>query len=55
MKVIKYISYLCLLVVLLAPVLYLMGTLSQELMKNLLLAGTGVWFITAATWINKGV
>lgn len=53
MKILKYISYLCLAVVLLAPILYYTGTLTDAQMKTALLAGTIVWFATAATWMNK--
>jgi uncharacterized RDD family membrane protein YckC len=53
MKILKYISYLCLAVVLLAPVLFYTGTISNAQMEISLLAGTIVWFATASTWMNK--
>ena len=54
MKILKLISYLCLAVVLLAPVLFYADVLTNGQMQTTLLGGTIVWFATAATWINKG-
>jgi len=53
MNAIKIISYLCLLAVVLAPVLFYADTLTESQMKTTLLAATIIWFATAATWINK--
>ena len=53
MGIVKIISYLCLLVVFLAPILFYAGVLSDGQMKWALLAATVVWFATASTWINK--
>ncbi len=53
MSIIKIISYLCLLTVLLAPILFYADALTQSQMNIALLAGTVVWFATASTWINK--
>ena len=53
MNIVKIISYLCLLVVVLAPILFYTDTLTESQMKMALLVATIVWFATAATWINK--
>lgn len=53
MSIVKIISYLCLLVVVLAPILFYTDTLTESQMKMALLVATIVWFATAATWINK--
>lgn len=53
MKILKLISYLCLVAVVLAPILFYTGTLTDAQMKTTLLAGTLVWFATATTWMNK--
>ncbi|WP_373512502.1 hypothetical protein [Persicitalea sp.] len=54
MSIVKIISYLCLLVVLLAPILFFADVLTDSQMRIALLGGTVVWFATASTWINKG-
>lgn len=53
MSLVKVISYLCLLALVLAPMLFYTDTLTEGQMKTTLLAATVVWFATAATWINK--
>lgn len=53
MKILKLISYLCLVAVVLAPILFYTGTLTDAQMKTALLAGTVGWFATATTWMNK--
>ncbi|MPR35232.1 hypothetical protein [Salmonirosea aquatica] len=53
MTVVKILSYLCLLAVVLAPILFYADTLTESQMKTTLLVATVVWFATAATWINK--
>jgi hypothetical protein len=53
MNIIKIISYLCLLAVVLAPILFYADTLTESQMKTTLLVATIVWFASAATWINK--
>lgn len=53
MSLVKIISYLCLLAVVLAPILFYTDTLTESQMKMTLLVGTVVWFASAATWINK--
>ena len=53
MNIVKIISYMCLVVVLLAPILFYTDTLTESQMKTTLLVGTVVWFASAATWINK--
>ena len=53
MSIVKIISYLCLLAVVLAPILFYTDTLNESQMKMVLLVSTIVWFASAATWINK--
>ncbi len=53
MGIVKLISYLSLLVVLLAPMLFFADALTDGQMRLALLGGTVVWFASAATWINK--
>lgn len=53
MSIVKIISYLSLLAVVLAPILFYSDTLTESQMKMTLLIGTLVWFASAATWINK--
>lgn len=53
MTLVKIISYLCLLAVVLAPILFYADTLTESQMKMTLLVATIVWFASAATWINK--
>ncbi len=53
MKILKYISYLCLVAEVLAPILFYADTLTDAQMKITLLAVTVVWFATASTWMNK--
>ncbi len=53
MSIIKIISYLSLLALLLAPILFYADVLTGNQMNLTLLAGTVVWFASASTWINK--
>ena len=53
MSIVKIISYLCLLAVVLAPIIFYTDTLNESQMKMVLLVSTIVWFASAATWINK--
>lgn len=53
MSIVRIISYLSLLAVLLAPILFYADTLTESQMNMTLLAGTVVWFASASTWINK--
>ncbi|MBU1822308.1 MAG: hypothetical protein KKG00_12470 [Bacteroidetes bacterium] len=53
MSIVKIISYLCLLAVVLAPILFYADTLTESQMKTTLLVATIAWFASAATWINK--
>ena len=53
MSILKIISYLCLLAVVLAPILFYSDTLTESQMKMVLLVATVIWFASAATWINK--
>ncbi len=53
MSIVKIISYLSILAVLLAPILFFTDVLTENQMNMALLGGTIVWFGTASTWINK--
>lgn len=53
MSILKIISYLCLLALVLAPILFYADTLTESQMKMVLLVSTLVWFASAATWINE--
>jgi hypothetical protein len=53
MNAVKILSYLCLLALVLAPILFYTDTLTESQMKTTLLVATIVWFASAATWINK--
>ena len=53
MNILKIISYVCLLALVLAPMLFYSDTLTESQMKMALLVSTVVWFASAATWINK--
>ncbi len=53
MSIVKLISYLCLLAVVLAPILFYADTVTESQMKMILLVATIMWFASAATWINK--
>ncbi|WP_165933536.1 hypothetical protein [Arundinibacter roseus] len=54
MKNLKYLSYIGLLIVLVAPFLFYADSITKPQMNNALLGGTVVWFATAAFWIKKG-
>lgn len=53
MSLVKILSYLSLLALVLAPILFYADTLTESQMKMTLLVATVVWFASAATWINK--
>lgn len=53
MSIVKIISYLSLLAILLAPILFYADTLTESQMNLTLLGGTVAWFASASTWINK--
>jgi len=53
MSIVKIISYLSLLALLLAPILFYADVLTSSQMNSTLLSGTVVWFATADAWINK--
>ena len=49
----KIVSYICLLLTLVPSFLVFMGEITLETNKNLMLAGTIGWFISAPFWMNK--
>ena len=48
----KPISWASLLLIVVPPILFFSGWLAQETMQHLLLAGTLVWFASAAVWMK---
>ncbi len=51
-KLLEIVSYLALIAVVAAPVLYYMDKLSLEQNKRWMLIATIVWFATASFWIG---
>jgi hypothetical protein len=49
----KPVSWASLLLIVVPPVMHFMGSMSAEMMNNLLLAGTVVWFVTASLWMKS--
>jgi hypothetical protein len=49
----KPVSWASLLLIVIPPVLNFTGSVSAELMNNLLLAGTVIWFVTASLWMKS--
>ena len=52
-KILQSISYLSLLLVVAAPVLYYMGRLTLEQNKYWMLVATMFWFASASCWIGR--
>ncbi len=52
-KFIPLISWLALAAVIIPPLLYLGGSMDKPAMKNWMLLGTIVWFLTAPIWMGK--
>ncbi len=52
-KAAQIISYICLVLTLVPSFLVFFGYISLDMNKNLMLAGTIGWFITAPFWMNK--
>lgn len=50
--ILKFVSYLGLTLTLIPAFLVLAGILSLETTKDLMFAGTVVWFLTAPYWMN---
>lgn len=53
MKVLKFISFLGLALTIIPSFLVFMELMEVATYKNILLAGTLIWFVTAPFWINK--
>ena len=53
-KIAEIISYLALVLVVVAPSLFYAEKISLQANKNLMLAATIVWFATALLWIARG-
>jgi len=49
----KPVSWASLLLIILPPLLYFTGTIKSDLMNQLLLAGTFIWFISASLWMKS--
>lgn len=49
----KPVSWSSLALIVVPPILFFTGAISQETMANLLLAGTFIWFISAALWMKS--
>jgi hypothetical protein len=49
----KPVSWLSLLLIVVPPILFFTGAISQPLMNQLLLAGTVIWFISASLWMKS--
>jgi hypothetical protein len=52
-KIIEIISWLSLVLLVAAPVLFYTGAVSLPTVKNLMLAATVVWFGTALCWMGR--
>ena len=46
-------SWISLLLIVVPPLLYFTGSIESELMNQLLLAGTFIWFISASLWMKS--
>ncbi len=53
-KIAETISYLALLLVVVAPSLFYAGKINLDTNKQLLLLATIVWFASALLWIGRG-
>ncbi len=49
----KPVSWASLLLIVVPPVLHFNGSINAELMNQLLLAGTVIWFVTASLWMKS--
>lgn len=49
----KPVSWASLLLIVVPPVMNFMGSMTADMMNNLLLAGTIIWFITASLWMKS--
>lgn len=49
----KWISLAALVAVILPPFLYLSGSVTKDLMVNIMLVGTVGWFATAPFWMGR--
>ena len=52
-RIMEVISYLALAVLVAAPLLFYMGTVTLELNKTLMLIATVVWFVGALCWMGR--
>lgn len=51
--IVKPVSWLSLALIVVPPILYFSGSLSQAAMNQFMLAGTFIWFISAALWMKS--
>ena len=49
----KPVSWASLALIVVPPVLFFNGTVSQGAMNQLLVAGTVIWFVTASLWMKS--
>ena len=49
----KPVSWASLALIVVPPILYFNGSLSQAAMNQFMLAGTFIWFISAALWMKS--
>jgi hypothetical protein len=53
-RLLPWLSWLSLVVVIVPPLLYLAGSLDKETMKHAMLFGTIGWFATVPWWMGRG-
>lgn len=49
----KPVSWASLALIVIPPILFFNGTISQAAMNQFLLAGTIIWFVTASLWMKS--
>ncbi|QTN30985.1 hypothetical protein HZ994_01120 [Akkermansiaceae bacterium] len=49
----KPVSWVSLLLIVAPPLLHFSGTIKADLMTQLLLAGTFIWFVSASLWMKS--
>jgi len=49
----KPVSWASLLLIVVPPVLFFTGSISQSFMNQLMLAGTLIWFVSASLWMKS--
>ncbi len=49
----KPVSWLSLLLIVIPPILFFTGSMTQPVMNQFMLAGTIIWFVTASLWMKS--